>query len=96
MSSCERCWSMAYDPYSSQSERYQENIATHTCTPEQQAGEGAGECPECHRMTKHQHTDELMCGCTHDPVRNVELQRIAHQQATVNYVMDDFFRRISS
>lgn len=65
MSACERCWADAYGPYGNQSERYQELIAERSCTPEQQAGPDAGQCPSCKRMTLHQHTSEPMCGCEH-------------------------------
>lgn len=33
------------------------------CTPEEQAGPDATQCPTCHRLTLHQHTGEPMCGC---------------------------------
>jgi hypothetical protein len=35
----------------------------HPCTPEEQAGPEALECPVCHRKTLHQYTREPMCGC---------------------------------
>lgn len=60
MSSCERCWSMAYDPYGNQLERYQENIRAHNCTPEQQAGPDAGWCPDCGLVSLHQYTKQCM------------------------------------
>ena len=63
MSSCERCWARSYDPHGNQSERYQENIATHACTPQEQAGPDAEKCLQCGRMSLHQFTREPMCGC---------------------------------
>lgn len=63
MSSCERCWADAYDPYGNQSERYQDRLQYHHCTPEQQAGPGADQCFVCKRWTLHQYTNEPMCGC---------------------------------
>jgi hypothetical protein len=55
---------MAYDPLGDQSARYREIIKAHTCTPEQQAGPDAAECPHCRRPTLHQYTKEPMCGCS--------------------------------
>ena len=62
MASCEKCWGDAYrryrcDPFRSQAEHYSELISErkdNPCTPEQQAGEDAGECPKCNRKTIHQ------------------------------------------
>lgn len=65
MSACEKCWSLA----GGNPVRYRRLIidaAEHnavTCTPEEQAGPNAKECPICKRMTLHQHTGEPMCGC---------------------------------
>ena len=61
MSACEKCWSdsrLGSDYYRLLDERKE-----HPCTPEEQAGPGAGQCPWCGRMTLHQHTREPMCGC---------------------------------
>lgn len=65
MSSCEKCWSDARNGAGSVVEEYQLLlIERHPgCTPEQQAGKHAGECPECKRRTIHQITREPMCGC---------------------------------
>lgn len=64
MSACEKCWADAYQGGSgSQAERYQELVRERNCTPEQQAGQDAGECPTCKRKTLHQFTREPMCGC---------------------------------
>lgn len=62
MSCCEKCYvdSMATG------RRYMdllEERKANPCTPEEQAGPDAGECPKCHRKTLHQHTREPMCGC---------------------------------
>lgn len=50
MASCERCWAdSGGDP-----DRYRELLSERKCTPEEQAGERAEECPACHRKTVHQ------------------------------------------
>lgn len=61
MSACEKCW---------QDSRFLDNYhevlasrSAHPCTPEEQAGEQASQCPVCQRMTLHQYTHEPMCGC---------------------------------
>lgn len=62
MSSCEKCWADA----GGNARRYDEMLAARIhgkCTPEEQAGPGAGECPACKRMTLHPHTGEPMCHC---------------------------------
>jgi hypothetical protein len=61
MSACEKCWAD-----SRQRENYfevRDSRQRTPCTPEEQAGPGAGQCPVCHRMTLHQFTSEPMCGC---------------------------------
>lgn len=65
MSSCEKCWANSYRPgaATSQPDVYIEEISTHSCTPEQQAGPGATECPKCNRMCLHQYTKQCMNGC---------------------------------
>jgi hypothetical protein len=81
MSSCEKCWSDAHrpDPYVSVAEEYErlieERKGERACTPEQQAGPDARECPTCHRKVLHQYTGECMAGCNHfgkigDPPKN--------------------------
>jgi hypothetical protein len=67
VSSCEKCWRDAQgNPYKSVAEEYSRLVderRAHPCTPEEQAGEDAGVCPECFRRAKHQHTGECMfCG----------------------------------
>lgn len=67
MSTCEKCWVDSYDPYTGH-ERYFElsrerTAAGRQCTPEEQAGPGAEQCPACQRMSLHQYTREPMCGC---------------------------------
>jgi len=68
MSACERCWRDAHrDPYLDGVDEYRRLIATRDCTPEEQAGPDAGECPMCHRDTIHQHTGmcmstRMLCG----------------------------------
>ena len=66
MPSCEKCWNDAFwmsyiDPDKTQAEYYTEIIKERKdspCTPEQQAGPDAEECPKCKRKCLHQ--------CTHD------------------------------
>jgi hypothetical protein len=67
VSSCEKCWRDAHrssdldvaDEY----RRLMEERHSNPCTPEEQAGLDATECPCCGRKTIHQHTQEPMCGC---------------------------------
>lgn len=66
MSSCERCWADSYipgGPVGKRNERYSRLIRKRDCTPEQQAGPDAAECPACGRESIHQVTGEPMCGC---------------------------------
>ena len=69
MPSCERCWrdSRAEALYGSGEGAYErllrERDLTGGCTPEQQAGPDASECPTCHRMTLHQYCGVCMAGC---------------------------------
>lgn len=50
MASCEKCWEDA----GGNATRYSHLIATRRCTPEEQAGRRAMECPKCGRRTVHQ------------------------------------------
>jgi hypothetical protein len=62
MSACEKCWADA----GGNALRYANLMIErhdHPCTPEQQAGRAAGQCPVCKRMTLHEITREPMCGC---------------------------------
>lgn len=68
MPSCEKCWAdSAMARWSNGTEEYAKLLAERDkaggCTPEQQAGPDAGECPTCHRMTLHQHCGVCMAGC---------------------------------
>lgn len=67
MSACEKCWRDAHrGEHFSVADEYARLIRerrNNPCTPEEQAGPDASECPRCHRMTLHQHTREPMCGC---------------------------------
>ncbi len=70
MASCEHCWGMAYrmsmDNDKSQAENYSVLIDKNNCTPEQQAGDGAGICPLCRRKTVHVYCKVCMVvGCDH-------------------------------
>jgi hypothetical protein len=66
VSSCEKCWADSRMPGVGP---YHQLVAAREfmgvpCTPEQQAGPDAGECPTCKRKTLHQHTGDPMCGCS--------------------------------
>jgi hypothetical protein len=67
MSACEKCWHDAHvNPFASVADEYERLMnerREHPCTPEEQAGPDATQCPTCGRMTLHQHTREPMCGC---------------------------------
>lgn len=65
MSSCEKCWSSSFRPgaMTSRADVYMDELKQHSCTPEQQAGSMATECPKCNRMCLHQHTQQCMNGC---------------------------------
>ncbi len=62
MASCEKCWSDAQG----NAGVYQQLIKDrkyNPCTPEQQAGKYATECPKCKKITIHQHTKRcVVCG----------------------------------
>ena len=71
MASCEKCWGDAYmryrcDPSKSQAEHYGDLIRErkdNPCTPEEQAGIDAKECPKCKRKAIHQIVKHCMnCG----------------------------------
>lgn len=71
MPSCEKCWRDSRLAEASGVElAYSKLVAERTasglvCTPEDQAGEGATECPRCRRRTVHQHAKVCMTqGCT--------------------------------
>lgn len=72
MSTCEKCWEDAQGPVGDAVQRYDQLVKSRTCTPEEQAGPDAKECPECGRKTLHQYTGEAMCGCR--PGRKIESQ----------------------
>lgn len=62
MSACEKCWvdsKLLGTNYIELVESKKDN----PCTPEQQAGPDAKQCPKCGRMTLHQYTAQPMCGC---------------------------------
>jgi hypothetical protein len=72
MSSCEKCWSdSAMHRLFGDGPDYRELLARRNgvtereCTPEEQAGEDAQDCPLCGRRSLHQFTRECMnpeCG----------------------------------
>jgi len=68
MVSCEKCWRDAHrgGPCEDVAKQYAELIEERKdtpCTPEEQAGEDATECPTCGRRVRHQHTGQCMAGC---------------------------------
>ena len=69
MPSCEKCWADSRMTHNDDGIAYtrllhERQERGETCTPEEQAGPDAGECPKCHRMTMHQHCrDVCMAGC---------------------------------
>ena len=67
MASCEKCWRDANrDPYGNVADEYDRLLherAARPCTPEQQAGDDATECPRCERRTMHQYAKVCtICG----------------------------------
>lgn len=67
MASCERCWErshvIARETGIEQTEEYRRLVLVNDCTPEQQAGPEASECPKCQTRTVHQHTHQCTaCG----------------------------------
>ena len=64
MPCCERCWSMARG----QADEYHRQLAANQCSPEQQAGPEATDCPKCQRKTVHQYAKVCTaCGWTPAP-----------------------------
>jgi len=49
MPMCEKCWERSCGV----ADKYHELILKHNCTPEEQAGQEATECPTCGRKTIH-------------------------------------------
>lgn len=79
MSTCEKCWSdSAWHRLIGDGDSYQElvakrNVTTeHKCTPEEQAGESAQDCPKCGRRCLHQWTGECMNTACGQPVKKGE------------------------
>lgn len=75
MSTCEKCWADAHS-VADEYVRLLRERRDHPCSPEEQAGPNARECPWCGRMTLHQHTGEPMCGCP--PIIDVQPVRMVH------------------
>lgn len=63
MSACEKCWLDAGGSSSAYQHLIEIRGLMNPCTPEQQAGIDAKQCPTCKRFTLHQYTREPMCGC---------------------------------
>ncbi len=58
MPACEKCWRESRD-----TDHYHELLKAREdspCTPEEQAGPDASQCPKCGQITLHQHTKECM------------------------------------
>lgn len=76
MSSCEKCWSDAHSgyPYCDVAGNYRrliEERRASPCTPEEQAGPDATECPKCKTRTCHQYTGQCMnYSCDHGVPRS--------------------------
>jgi len=69
MASCEKCWQDAGGDPGRYSQLLEDRGGlTGGCTPEQQAGPDASECPNCKRMTVHQHAHVCMV-CNWRPAR---------------------------
>ena len=81
MASCEQCWldSYSYGESDGHVDRYFKLLAARAekpCSPEEQAGEYAKECPRCKRKTIHQH-----CGkCMNPDCVDTNLAMPGHQQ----------------
>ena len=73
MASCEKCWRDAGGEWVAYNRLLEARfIAGEACSPEEQAGEGAGWCPECERGTAHELTGRcVLCGLQAQP----DLQR---------------------
>jgi hypothetical protein len=70
MSCCEKCYADSMATGRRYMDLMNEREARgEVCTPEQQAGLNAGQCPACKRMTLHQYTGEPMCGCPRQGTR---------------------------
>lgn len=54
MASCEKCWEDAQE-FGDPSGAYEMLIRRRMCTPEEQAGRGAEQCPKCGRYAMHIH-----------------------------------------
>lgn len=67
MPACEKCWRDAgAEAFSSQGDKvaiYHRLLDERRCTPEEQAGEDAGQCGSCGRRAVHQYVGCCMaCG----------------------------------
>jgi hypothetical protein len=67
MASCEKCWNdsftLTYGTSEDRVECYQQLIKERNCTPEEQAGPDANQCPICKRKAVHQIINEcIACG----------------------------------
>ena len=56
MTACEKCWKDSGGDHA----RYKRLLKGRHCTPEEQAGDDAGLCPDCGRRTVHQHTGDCL------------------------------------
>jgi hypothetical protein len=72
VSACEKCWRDAHrsDDVAAEYTRLITERKANPCTPEEQAGDYATECPKCRRRSVHQHTGECMTfDCDYDEQR---------------------------
>lgn len=66
MPSCEKCWADAQGPYKDVVKEYSRLVKERDCTPEEQAGPDATDCPKCGRRAAHQLCHVCMA-CGYDP-----------------------------
>lgn len=80
MASCEKCWADA----AGNPELYRELFRTRNCTPEEQAGVDATECPVCHRRAVHQHCHICMA-CGEEVLNGSVCLAIAQSRAIIRH-----------
>lgn len=89
MSACEKCWrdSRVNDDYAKLLNKRE--AAGLVCTPEEQAGPAAKQCPVCKRMTLHQHSREPVCGCPKDAAGHF-VPRVTVSEETSNETIPSY------
>lgn len=83
MSTCEKCWAETGGGAEYRELLLTREAAGRVCTPEEQAGPDAGECPTCKRRTLHQYTSRPMCGCP-PALRAPDAEALAEIRASLN------------